>query len=83
MSGTINGVITALNNIVDMSVSEFRSEGGTLILPGHGRISDLADVAYYRDMTTIVRDRVLDLVKKGMTLEQVKEKTGCEFRVAL
>jgi glyoxylase-like metal-dependent hydrolase (beta-lactamase superfamily II) len=70
--GTINGVIDALNNIVDMSVPEFRTEGGTLILPGHGRISDLADVAYYRDMTTILRDRVQDLVKKGMTLEQVK-----------
>ncbi|MEQ1731902.1 MAG: hypothetical protein ABL982_26305, partial [Vicinamibacterales bacterium] len=70
--GTINGVISALNNIIDMSVSEFRSEGGTMIIPGHGRISDLADVAYYRDMVTILRDRVQDMVKKGMTLEQVK-----------
>lgn len=70
--GTINGVIEGLNHLIDLSVAEFRSEGGTLIVPGHGRISDIADVAYYRDMTTIIRDRVQDMIKKGMTIEQVK-----------
>jgi glyoxylase-like metal-dependent hydrolase (beta-lactamase superfamily II) len=70
--GTINGVIEGLNHIIDMSVPEFRSEGGTLVIPAYGRISDIADVAYYRDMTTILRDRIQDLVKKGMTLEQIK-----------
>ena len=50
----------------------FRLEGGTLIVPGHGRVCDSADVAYYRDLVTIIRDRVQDMVKKGMTLEQVK-----------
>jgi glyoxylase-like metal-dependent hydrolase (beta-lactamase superfamily II) len=70
--GTINGVIDALNRILDLSIAEFRTEGGTLIVPGHGRISDSADVAFYRDMTVILRDRVLDMVKKGRTLEQVK-----------
>ena len=43
-----------------------------MLIPGHGRVSDLTDLAYYRDMVTIVRDRVEDLKKKGMTLEQVK-----------
>jgi glyoxylase-like metal-dependent hydrolase (beta-lactamase superfamily II) len=70
--GSINGVIDALNRILDLSVAEFRTEGGTMIVPGHGRISDSADVAYYRDMTTIIRDRIQDMVRKGMTLEQVK-----------
>ena len=70
--GTINGVIEGLNHIIDMSIPEFRSEGGTLVIPAYGRISDIADVAYYRDMTTILRDRIQDMVKKGMTLEQVK-----------
>ena len=51
---------------------DFRLEGGTLVVPGHGRICDSADVAYYRDLVTIIRDRVQDMVKKGMTLEQVK-----------
>jgi cyclase len=70
--GTINGLIDSLNRILDMSVAEFRTEGGTLVIPGHGRVSDSADVAYYRDMTTIIRDRIQDMVRKGMTLEQVK-----------
>ena len=70
--GSINGVVDALNKILDIAFPEFRLEGGTLIVPGHGRVSDSADVAYYRDMVTIVRDRVQDMIKKGMTIEQVK-----------
>jgi len=70
--GTINGVVDALNKILDIAFPEFRLEGGTLIVPGHGRICDSADVAYYRDLVTIIRDRVQDMVKKGATLEQVK-----------
>jgi glyoxylase-like metal-dependent hydrolase (beta-lactamase superfamily II) len=71
-TGTIDGVIDALNFILDRSMAEFRTEGGTLIIPGHGRISDSADVAFYRDMTVILRDRVQDMIKKGMTLDQIK-----------
>ena len=70
--GSINGIIDSLNRILDLSVAEFRSEGGTLIVPGHGRLSDSADVAYYRDMVTIIRDRIQHMIGKGMTLEQVK-----------
>jgi glyoxylase-like metal-dependent hydrolase (beta-lactamase superfamily II) len=70
--GGINGVVDALNRILDIAFPDFRLEGGTLIIPGHGRICDSADVAYYRDMVTIVRDRVQDMVRKGLTLEQVK-----------
>ena len=70
--GTINGVVEALNKILDIAFPEFRLEGGTLIVPGHGRVCDSADVAYYRDLVTIVRDRVQDMKKKGMTLDQVK-----------
>ena len=70
--GTINGVIAALNKILDLAFADFRSEGGTMIVPGHGRLCDMADVAYYRDMLTIVRDLVQDMIGKGMTLEQVK-----------
>ena len=70
--GSINGTIQALNNILDLAIPEFRLEGGTLIIPGHGRLADSADVAYYRDMVTIVRDRIDDMLKRDMTLEQVK-----------
>jgi cyclase len=70
--GSIQGVLNALNDILDLAISEFRAEGGTMIVPGHGAISDSADVAYYRDMVTKIRDRVEASMKKGMTLEQIK-----------
>ncbi len=70
--GSIQGIITALNQILDITVPEFRLEGGTMVIPGHGHLSDAADVAYYRDMATIIRDRIQALIKKDMTLEQVK-----------
>jgi hypothetical protein len=63
-------VLAALNRLIDMSVAEFRTEGGTMFVGGHGRVADLADLTYYRDMCTIIRDRVQDQVKKGMTLAQ-------------
>ena len=42
------------------------------MIPGHGGISDHAEVVYYRDMVTIIRDRIQDMIKRGMTLDQVK-----------
>lgn len=69
--GTIDGVIAALNRIIDIAIPRENQEDGTLIVPGEGRICDEYDVVVYRDMVTIIRDRVLDLVKKGYTLEQV------------
>ncbi len=70
--GTIQGVIDGLNKILDIAVAEYRAQGGTWVIPGRGRLSDTADVASYRNMLVMIRDRVADLVKKGMTLEQVK-----------
>ena len=70
--GSIQGTIDALNRILDMTIPEFRLEGGTMVIPGHGHLCDAADVAYYRDMVTIIRDRIQALIKKDMTLEQVK-----------
>jgi glyoxylase-like metal-dependent hydrolase (beta-lactamase superfamily II) len=70
--GSIQGVINGLNHILDLAVAEYRGQGGTWIIPSHGRLSDTADVASYRNMLTMIRDRIQDLIKKGMTLEQVK-----------
>ena len=70
--GSIQGVLDGLNRMVDLSVPEFRTEGGTMVIPGHGRIGDLADLAYYRDMVTIIRDRIQSMMKKDMTLAQIK-----------
>lgn len=72
--GSIQGEIDALNRLVDLaipSVPLVSQDGGTYVVPGHGRICDQLDVVEYRDMVTIVRDRVQDLVKKGSTIEQV------------
>ena len=70
--GSVQGTLDALNYILTLTVPERYQDGGTLVVPGHGRISNEADVVEYRNMLTIVRDRVQDLIAKGMTLEQVK-----------
>jgi hypothetical protein len=58
--------------MLEIIVPQDNEEGGTYVIPGHGRVCDITDVANYRDMVTIIRDRILDMAKKGMTLEQVK-----------
>ena len=70
--GTVDGEIKALNQILERTVFEHQGEGGTLIVPGHGYLSDEHEVVEYRDMVVIVRDRVRALVRSGATLEQVK-----------
>jgi glyoxylase-like metal-dependent hydrolase (beta-lactamase superfamily II) len=70
--GNIQGVVTALNHILDITIPAEKQEAGTYVIPGHGRLCDEADVVEFRDMATIIRDRIQDMVKKGMTLEQVK-----------
>jgi glyoxylase-like metal-dependent hydrolase (beta-lactamase superfamily II) len=70
--GTVQGVIDALNLVLDLAVPAHHEEGGTFIVPGHGRISDEFDVLEYRDMVTIVRDRIQAMVAKSMTVDQVK-----------
>jgi glyoxylase-like metal-dependent hydrolase (beta-lactamase superfamily II) len=70
--GSINGLIDALNQIIQLLEPEENEEGGTYVIPGHGHICDRNDVVNYRDMVTIIRDRIQAMVKKGMTLEQVK-----------
>jgi len=70
--GSIQGEIDALNNLLDIVIPKHEEEGGTYVIPGHGRICDEYDVLEYRDMITIVRDRVRNAIRKGMTLDQVR-----------
>jgi cyclase len=70
--GSIQGVIDALNRLIELTVPEEHQEGGTLVIPGHGRVCDEADVVEYRDMVTIIRDRIKDMLSRGLTLDQVK-----------
>jgi cyclase len=70
--GSINGIVNALNRIIDITIPRDKQEGGTMVIPGHGRLCDEADVVEYRDMLTIIRDRIQDMIEKRMSLQQVK-----------
>jgi len=70
--GHIQGIIDGLNRIMEIAIPGEKEQGGTMIVPAHGRLSDEADVEAYREMVQIVRDRILDGVKSGNTLDQVK-----------
>jgi cyclase len=73
--GSIQGIIAGLNHLLDLTIPadvKSKDEGGTMVIPGHGRLCDQADVVVYQEMVTIIRDRVQDMVSKGMTLDQVK-----------
>jgi glyoxylase-like metal-dependent hydrolase (beta-lactamase superfamily II) len=71
--GSINGIIDALNAIIALTIPRDRQEGGTMVVSGHGRIGDEADVVEYRDMLTIVRDRIQFMIDSGMSLGAVQE----------
>ncbi|HYR44475.1 MAG TPA: MBL fold metallo-hydrolase [Terriglobia bacterium] len=70
--GSVQGTIDGLNKILEIAIPQFRSQGGTYIIPGHGRLCDEGDVANYRNMVVKVRDRVQDMIKSDMTLQQIK-----------
>ena len=70
--GSLQGLLDGLNRILDITIPAFSQEGGTMVVPGRGRICDEADVVEYRDMVAIVRDRVQAMIKKGMTLAQIQ-----------
>jgi glyoxylase-like metal-dependent hydrolase (beta-lactamase superfamily II) len=70
--GSVEGLIAALDRVIEITVPERLQDGGTRVIPGHGRLCNEADVVEYRDMVTIIRDRIQDLIAKGLTLDQVK-----------
>jgi cyclase len=81
--GGVQGVIAALNRVLDLAVPKHQQEGGTYVVPGHGRVTDEAEVLEYRDMVTIVRDRIKDAVARGRTLEQTRaERPTLDYDLA-
>ena len=70
--GSLQGVLEGLNRLRQMAVPADHVEGGTMLIPGHGRVCDTADLDIYQQMVTVVRDRLQDMIKRGMTLDQVK-----------
>jgi len=69
--GGVDGFVAGLNKLLDVAVPKYLQEGGTYVIPGHGRVGDESDILEFRDMVVILRDRIASLVAKGMTLEQV------------
>ena len=74
--GRCTGVVAAINRILDLPVPADKEEGGTMVIPGRGRLCDEADVVEYRDMLTIIRDRIQDLVKRGDSSANVYVRPG-------
>ena len=72
--GSVDGLVAALNRILDITVAETRGQGGTLVVPGEGRLYDEADVAEYRDMLVIIRDRVARAVSDGASLRELRDR---------
>ena len=70
--GGVDGFVNGLNKMLEIAVPKYLQEGGTYVIPGHGRVGDEADIVSYRDMIVIVRDRVQDMIKRGMSLDQIK-----------
>jgi len=70
--GTVQGLLDGLNKIIDLAFPEYRHQGGTMIVGGHGRLGDTADVAIYRNMVEIIRDRIREMKKRGLSLQQVR-----------
>jgi cyclase len=71
--GSLQGTVDALDHLLyQVTVSGPKQENGTLLIPGHGRVCDQADLVTYQEMVTIIRDRIADMVRKGMRLDQVK-----------
>jgi len=71
--GSVQGIIDALNRLLRITIVEDKQEGGTKVIPGHGRLCEEADVVEYRNMITIIRDRVQNLINRGMSLQEVKD----------
>jgi glyoxylase-like metal-dependent hydrolase (beta-lactamase superfamily II) len=66
------GHLDALNWVLDLTVPRFNEQGGTMVIPGHGRLCNESDVDDYRNWMTIVRDRMDAMIKDGKTLAQIK-----------
>jgi cyclase len=70
--GSYAATVTALNTLLEVTVPDDLAEGGTYVIPGHGRICDEADLVEYRDMVQQIRDRLETLAREGKTLAQAK-----------
>lgn len=78
--GSVRGLIDALNTMLAIIIPNINQQGGTYVIPGHGRITDEYEVVNYRDMLTIIYERIEDAIARGLSLEEVKaERLSREY----
>ena len=70
--GSVQGLLAALDTIIELAIPDADHEGGTMIVPSHGYLADEFDVAEYRDMLAIVRDRVQDMLDRGLSRAEIQ-----------
>jgi cyclase len=63
--GSIDGMIDAADAIIAMAGSN------TKIIPGHGELSTVNDVIEYRNMLSLIRDRIRIMIADGMSLSEI------------
>lgn len=63
--GTLDGVIKFCSETLA------RINEDTVVIPGHGPVTDYQALADYIDMLVVIRDRMLKLIHEGATLEDV------------
>jgi glyoxylase-like metal-dependent hydrolase (beta-lactamase superfamily II) len=70
--GSYEGTVDALNYVKNLIIPVYGQDGGTLVIPGHGRLSGFGDVLDFREMVIVIHDRLRSMIDAGMTLEEVK-----------
>lgn len=63
--GNINGIVAAADRVLAIA------DADTRIIPGHGPLSNTAELRTWRDMIVTVRQRVRELKGAGRTREQI------------
>lgn len=63
--GSIKGQIEATNRMLDMIGP------ATIVIPGHGPLADKSRMVAVRDMLVLARQRVIELINKGMALDEI------------
>lgn len=72
--GSVDGVIAACDQVLKLTTD------GTRVIPGHGALSNPAELKAYRDMLAAVSAKVKALVAQGRKLEEITAaKVSADF----
>lgn len=65
--GNIDGMISTCERIISIA------DENTIIIPGHGPVSNKQDLINYTDMIKTIRHRIAQDIEKGKTLDEIFE----------